>query len=67
MTQKPSMSLVLGYESTIIDGTVTAASMPITAPEHGPWTCTWFLAAAQIVDFNMVSSRSSENGCQPAL
>lgn len=66
-SQWPSMSPVLSYESTGIDSTAKEASMPGTAPDHEPWTHTWFLAASQIGDVNIVSSKGLENGSQPAL
>lgn len=46
LAQKPSLSLILNYES---------AAMSTTAKEAPLTTAAWPLAAAQIMDFNMVS------------
>lgn len=52
LTQPSSVSLILSYESAVINTTAKAASLPIAA-------------GGKIVDNNLVSGDSSDHGYQP--
>lgn len=65
LSQKPSMSLVLNYESAVLDIAAKETSLLFTVNEstrhglphsirwwHGPWTPTWPSAAAQTKDIS---------------
>lgn len=82
LSQKPSASLILNHESSVIYTTAKEASLSIATGSNGSWTSTWFLVAAEITDLrpptwfqwlptalwiiHKASSNSTASGCSMA-
>lgn len=82
LSKKPSASLILNHESSVIDTTAKEASLSIATGSNGSWTSTWILLAAEIIDLrpptwlqwlptalwiiHKASSNSTASGCSMA-